>query len=102
LPIIRSFADSGCDGIGDLKGITNKLDSYLNDGKPETDHDLEAGILWLMPIFPADSYHGYNVQNYEAVSSYFGTLDDLKVSWFSVKWNFDRWALASERASCRC
>ncbi|MBS0265524.1 MAG: alpha-amylase, partial [Planctomycetes bacterium] len=55
---VRSFADSDNDakGVGDLRGITQRLDSYLNDGKPETDHDLEVGMLWLMPIFPTDSY----------------------------------------------
>ena len=76
---VRSFADGGGDAkIGDLKGITGHLDDYLNDGKPDTNHDLEAGILWLMPIFPADSYHGYDVSNYQEVKSEYGSLDDLK------------------------
>jgi alpha-amylase len=75
---VRSFADSNGDGTGDLNGIGAKLDEYLNDGKPQTDHDLEVGILWLMPIFPADSYHGYNVKDYEAVEPKYGTLDDLR------------------------
>src|SRR6266516_1014382 len=55
---IRSFADTPSDTasppkgeVGDLKGIRENLD-YLNDGDPRTDHDLEVGILWLMPIFP--------------------------------------------------
>src|SRR5262245_1409129 len=63
---VRSFADTAGDTAasggetGDLKGLREKLD-YLNDGKPETDDDLEAGILWLMPIFPCTSYHGYDI-----------------------------------------
>lgn len=77
---VRSFCDSDGDDkrIGDLAGITQRLDSYLNDGKPETDHDLEVGILWLMPIFPADSYHGYDVSHYVDVNPQYGSLDDLK------------------------
>ena len=76
---VRSFADGNDqNGVGDLKGIGSRLDSYLNDGKPETHHDLEVGILWLMPIFPADSYHGYDVSNYQDVNSQYGTLADLK------------------------
>src|ERR1041384_139303 len=65
---IRSFRDSDGDGIGDIKGITTRLDEYLNDGKPETDHDLEVGILWLMPVFPTQSYHGYDVTDYQKVN----------------------------------
>ncbi len=77
---VRSFADSDGDakGFGDLKGVTQRLDSYLNDGKPDTQHDLEVGILWLMPIFAADSYHGYDVSNYLDVNPQYGSMDDLK------------------------
>jgi len=79
--LVRSFSDSDDtdpEAYGDLRGLQSQLDPYLNDGKPETDHDLEAGILWLMPIFPAKSYHGYNVNDYENVSPDLGTLADLK------------------------
>ncbi len=44
---VRSFADSNGDGIGDLKGLTEKLD-YLNDGNPDTHDDLGVGGIWLM------------------------------------------------------
>ena len=46
---MRSFADGDGDGIGDLAGLTAKLD-YLNDGDPATTDDLGVGGLWLMPI----------------------------------------------------
>jgi glycosidase len=77
--LVRSFADTPADEdkIGDLKGIRENL-GYLNDGNPDTDHDLEAGILWLMPIFPSPSYHGYDVADYYAVSPEYGTMEDLK------------------------
>ena len=76
---VRSWADTPTDAneIGDLKGIREKLD-YLNDGKPETDDDLEVGILWLMPVFPSTSYHGYDVTDYKAVNPDYGTTQDLK------------------------
>ena len=74
--LVRSFYDSNGDGIGDLHGLQQKLD-YLNDGDPETDSDLEIGILWLMPIFPSVSYHGYNVNNYRELHPEYGTLDDF-------------------------
>lgn len=78
---VRSFCDSdepsSATSRGDLAGITSKLDSYLNDGDPATDHDLEVGTLWLMPIFPADSYHGYNVRDYRQVNADYGTLADF-------------------------
>ena len=75
---VRSFADSDGDGIGDLNGVTGKLDSYLNDGRAETDHDLEVGAIWLMPVFPSPSYHGYDVSDYRAINGEYGSLEDFK------------------------
>ncbi|WP_379126803.1 alpha-amylase family glycosyl hydrolase [Paenibacillus sp. sgz500958] len=74
---VRSFYDSNGDGIGDLKGITEKLD-YLNDGDPQTNSDLGVGGIWLMPINPSPSYHGYDVTDYRSVNPDYGTMDDLK------------------------
>ncbi|MBS1545652.1 MAG: alpha-amylase [Bacteroidetes bacterium] len=73
---VRSFYDSDGNGNGDLKGITQKLD-YLNDGNPNTDTDLGVTALWLMPIYPSPSYHGYDVLDYRSVNSQYGTMDDL-------------------------
>jgi len=79
---VRSFADTPTDSTpsgerGDLKGILENLD-YLNDGNPASDDDLEVGILWLMPVFPSTSYHGYDVTDYNAVNPDYGTMQDLK------------------------
>ncbi len=74
---VRSFSDSDGDGIGDINGIINKLD-YLNDGNPETDTDLGITALWLMPIFPSPSYHGYDVTDYRGINPDYGTLEDFK------------------------
>jgi len=74
---VRSFYDSNADGIGDFNGIIEKLD-YLNDGNPRTTSDLGITGLWLMPINPSPSYHGYDVTDYYAVHPDFGTLDDFK------------------------
>lgn len=74
---VRSFADSNGDGIGDLNGIIQKLD-YLNDGNPDTDSDLGINAIWLMPIYPASSYHGYDVIDYYDINPQYGTLEDLK------------------------
>ncbi len=74
---VRSFYDSNGDGIGDINGITQKLD-YLNDGDPSTHTDLGITAIWLMPIHPSPSYHGYDVVNYYAVNPDYGTLDDFK------------------------
>lgn len=78
---VRAFADGDDDAkhIGDLKGIVRKLDSYLNDGDPQTDRDLEVGVLWLMPVFPSPSYHGYDVTDYRGINPEYGTIDDFKV-----------------------
>ena len=67
--LIYSFADSDGDGIGDFKGIQNKLD-YL-DG-------LGATALWLSPAHPSDSYHAYDVTDYYDVNPLYGTVQDFK------------------------
>ena len=74
---VRSFSDSDGDGIGDLNGIINKLD-YLNDGNPATDTDLGVTAIWLMPIFPSPSYHGYDVTDYRTINPDYGTLEDFR------------------------
>ena len=67
--LIYSFADSDGDGIGDFKGIQNKLD-YL-DG-------LGVTGIWLSPAHPSDSYHAYDVTDYYAVNPLYGTEQDFK------------------------
>ena len=66
---VRSFNDSNGDGIGDFNGITQKLD-YLQQ--------LGVNAIWLMPIHPSPSYHGYDVLNYYAVNPDYGTMADFK------------------------
>jgi alpha-amylase len=65
---VRSFADSNGDGIGDLRGIENKLD-YLKG--------LGVTAVWLTPIFASPSYHGYDTTDYYTINPDFGTKDDL-------------------------
>ena len=74
---VRSFKDSNGDGIGDFQGIIQQLD-YLNDGDPNTTTDLGIGAIWLMPVYPSPSYHGYDVTNYEDVNPDYGTLADFQ------------------------
>lgn len=79
---VRSFADSTTgplanDGIGDLQGLIEKLD-YLNDGDPTTTDDLGVTGIWLMPVMPSPSYHGYDVTDYNAVNMEYGTREDFK------------------------
>jgi len=66
---VRSFCDSNGDGIGDLNGITSKLD-YLQD--------LGIKAIWLTPIQSSPSYHKYDVVDYYGIDSEYGTLDDFK------------------------
>jgi len=66
---VRSYCDSNGDGIGDFNGVTSKLD-YLQG--------LGITGIWLMPINPSPSYHGYDVLDYYAVNSQYGTMDDFK------------------------
>ena len=74
---VRSFADDDGDGVGDLAGLTDKLD-YLNDGDPATDDDLGVDGLWLMPIFESPSYHGYDVVDYLSVDEEYGSNIELR------------------------
>ncbi|MDE6070249.1 MAG: hypothetical protein K2F92_05175, partial [Alistipes sp.] len=66
---VRSFADSDGDGIGDLNGVTAKLD-YLDD--------LGVAGIWLLPIYKSGSEHGYDVIDYKDVQPEYGTLADLE------------------------
>ena len=67
--LVYSFADSNNDGIGDFKGIQDKLD-YINS--------LGVDAIWLSPIHPADSYHGYDVTDYTTVNKAYGSESDFK------------------------
>lgn len=75
---VRSFFDKvGNNGIGDFKGLIEKLD-YLNDGNPETTNDLGIGALWLMPMMASPSYHGYDITDYYATEPDYGTMQDFE------------------------
>ena len=74
---VRSFKDSDGDGIGDLKGVIEKLD-YINDGNASSQRDLGARCIWLMPIAASPTYHGYDATDYYRVEHEYGTNDDFK------------------------
>ncbi len=74
---VRSFYDSDGDGIGDLRGLTSRLD-YINDGNPNSTSSLGANCIWLMPIDKSMSYHGYDVVDYYHVDPHYGTDDDFR------------------------
>jgi alpha-glucosidase len=66
----RSFADGNGDGIGDFKGITEKLD-YLSS--------LGIDAIWLSPHFPSPNWDcGYDISDYRDVAPEYGTLEDFK------------------------
>ena len=65
----RSFQDSNGDGIGDLNGITSRLD-YL--------HDLGIDAIWVTPFYPSPQIDfGYDIADYTAVDPQFGTMADF-------------------------
>ena len=65
----RSFADSNNDGVGDLNGITSKM-QYL--------HDLGVDAIWITPCYPSPQVDfGYDVANYEDIDPMYGTLADF-------------------------
>ena len=65
----RSFKDSNGDGIGDLNGITEKMD-YLEK--------LGVNVVWLSPVYqsPNDD-NGYDISDYRAIMTEFGTMEDF-------------------------
>ena len=66
----KSFKDSKGDGVGDLKGITEKLD-YLQD--------LGIDILWLSPVYKSPFIdQGYDISDYYAIDPLFGTMEDME------------------------
>jgi maltose alpha-D-glucosyltransferase/alpha-amylase len=67
---VRTFRDSNDDGIGDFRGLAEKLD-YLQE--------LGVNALWLMPFFPSPLRDdGYDISDYRSVHPSYGTLDDFK------------------------
>ncbi len=66
---VRSFYDSNGDGIGDLRGLTQKLDYIAG---------LGADCVWLMPVAESPSYHGYDVTDYYKIEPDYGTNEDFK------------------------
>ena len=66
---VRSWYETNGDGIGDLNGVTAKLD-YLQS--------LGVSGIWLMPINPSPSYHGYDITDYRAINPQYGTMADFE------------------------
>lgn len=65
----KSFYDSNGDGIGDIKGITRKLD-YLEE--------LGVTMIWICPIFTSPMVdNGYDIADYKGIQAEFGTMEDL-------------------------
>jgi alpha-amylase len=66
--LMYSFADKNGDGWGDIQGLTDKLD-YIDN--------LGISAIWISPIHPCMSYHGYDVTDYSALNPRFGTMSDF-------------------------
>ncbi|QNK02982.1 alpha-amylase family glycosyl hydrolase [Dyella telluris] len=66
---VRAWYDTNGDGIGDLNGVTAKLD-YLKN--------LGISGIWLMPINSSPSYHGYDITDYYGINPQYGTTADLE------------------------
>ncbi len=68
---VRAFSDGNADGIGDFKGLTEKLD-YL--------YDLGITVLWLLPFYPSPlKDDGYDLASYTEIHPDYGTLKDFKI-----------------------
>src|SRR5450830_945255 len=71
---VRSFMDSNGDGIGDLPGLTSKLD-VLRDGTPSS---LGIEGLWLSPVYPSPNRDfGYDISDYLSIDPTYGTMEDF-------------------------
>lgn len=66
---VGSYYDSDGDGMGDLNGVTEKLD-YIEE--------MGFNGIWLMPIMPSPTYHKYDITDYEDIDEAYGTIDDFK------------------------
>jgi maltose alpha-D-glucosyltransferase / alpha-amylase len=67
---VKAFHDSDGDGVGDFKGLTEKLD-YIRD--------LGVNTVWVMPFFPSPLRDdGYDVQDYESVHPPYGNVEDFR------------------------
>lgn len=66
---VRSFYDSDKNEIGDVKGLKEKIPYFK---------ELGVDALWLMPINPSPSYHGYDVKDYKGINEEYGSLEDFK------------------------
>src|SRR5205809_7991901 len=67
---VRAFADSNGDGIGDFRGLTQKLDYLL---------DLGVTTVWLLPFYPSPlKDDGYDIADYYSINPIYGTLNDFK------------------------
>jgi glycosidase len=66
---LRSFYDSNGDGIGDFKGLEEKLDYFK---------DLGVDTIWLLPIMKSPAFHGYTISDFYETNPAYGTLSDLK------------------------
>ena len=65
----RSFMDSNGDGVGDIRGITSRLD-YLKE--------LGIDVIWLSPVYKSPNYdNGYDISDYQAIMDEFGTMEDF-------------------------
>jgi len=66
---VYSFYDSDGDGIGDLNGVTQKLD-YIQD--------MGFNGIWLMPVFQSTTYHKYDITDYMQIDSEYGSTEDMQ------------------------
>ncbi len=66
---VYSFCDSDGDGIGDLKGVEERLD-YITE--------LSCNGIWLMPVMPSPTYHKYDVTDYKDIDPQYGSMEDFE------------------------
>lgn len=75
---LRSFYDKSGDEIGDFQGLKEKIPYFK---------ELGINALWLTPVNPSSSYHGYDITDYKNINKDFGTLDDFKAFMNEAKKN---------------